>query len=365
MSKDMTKNKIASLQGVRAIAFMCVFLSHVAGIKSGGLGVSIFLVLSGFVLKINHSNYISELSVKTCYTEAIKRIKRLYILHLLMFIWALPDCWHRLSWTNFIKVSISVLKIISNIFLFQSWIPKSEFYFSFNAVSWYLSVMIFLYFVFPYLNKSVMNCSYKIIIQRISLIIILQITIAGILFFLRGLFVNIPMEISDDLPKWITYILPIYRMTEFYEGILLGAVYENKKNHNVCEKIIFLQILSIILIPVSAYLGEYYFSSIYCIKYSLIYIPCSILLIYSMSNNVCISRIISAKLFIIIGELSGIAFLLHQRIISVVVELNLFNKYQIIYNTITSFAVTMVLSYFYIELEKMIIGHKVKNENKK
>lgn len=44
------KERLLSLQGLRGIAFLLVFLSHVQILHSGNFGVAIFFILSGFVM---------------------------------------------------------------------------------------------------------------------------------------------------------------------------------------------------------------------------------------------------------------------------------------------------------------------------
>ena len=56
---------------------------------------------------------------------------------------------------NVRHIVIWIFKLISNIVLLQSWVPKSEFYWSFNAVSWYLSLQLAMYFAFPYIRKMI------------------------------------------------------------------------------------------------------------------------------------------------------------------------------------------------------------------
>ena len=46
----MNKPRLQSVQGLRAIAFILIFLSHTEIVAAGPAGVSIFLVLSGFCM---------------------------------------------------------------------------------------------------------------------------------------------------------------------------------------------------------------------------------------------------------------------------------------------------------------------------
>lgn len=58
----MDKPRLRSIQGLRAIAFIFIFLSHAEIIAAGPAGVSIFLVLSGFCLSYAYMDRPVELT---------------------------------------------------------------------------------------------------------------------------------------------------------------------------------------------------------------------------------------------------------------------------------------------------------------
>jgi peptidoglycan/LPS O-acetylase OafA/YrhL len=70
----MEKKKIQSLQAIRAVAFSAIFLSHLEIISGlGGWGVSVFFVLSGFLM-----SYSYEGRAKVLNGRFIDRIKFAY-----------------------------------------------------------------------------------------------------------------------------------------------------------------------------------------------------------------------------------------------------------------------------------------------
>ena len=88
--KDVIKNeRINSIQGLRAIAFLAIFISH-TGIGSlgalGAWGVSVFFVLSGFLMMYNYYN--KESIPKFGFRFAWNKIKKLYSLHVITTILA-------------------------------------------------------------------------------------------------------------------------------------------------------------------------------------------------------------------------------------------------------------------------------------
>ena len=97
--KDLTSSKhiLLPLQGLRALAFIGIFLSHsdVKALSSSGLGawgVSVFLILSGFLMMVNyyHTDRFSICSVKDNLRFSLKKIMAIYPLHILMMLTALP-----------------------------------------------------------------------------------------------------------------------------------------------------------------------------------------------------------------------------------------------------------------------------------
>ena len=70
------KQKLISLQGVRGIAFLGVFLYHASIIETGPWGVSVFVILSGFLMTYNYYDKKIEISLNrmVCFAKQIKQI---------------------------------------------------------------------------------------------------------------------------------------------------------------------------------------------------------------------------------------------------------------------------------------------------
>ena len=65
-------------------------------------------------------------------------------------------------------------KGVINLCLLQSWIGKSSIYFSYNGVAWFLSTMMFLYLVAPYLYRffKTKNCWISLCIVYLIMIVL-------------------------------------------------------------------------------------------------------------------------------------------------------------------------------------------------
>ena len=76
MSTDSTflkNSKIKSIQALRACAFLGIFASHLEIFSLGAWGVSIFLVLSGFIMYYAYSNRDLETGFEKNITFAVKK----------------------------------------------------------------------------------------------------------------------------------------------------------------------------------------------------------------------------------------------------------------------------------------------------
>lgn len=90
------KEKIRSIQGLRAIAYIAIFISH-SRVGSfgylGAWGVSVFLVMSGLLMYINYNERIEMFDgygVLDCIKFSYSKIRKLYLLHFLMMVLSIP-----------------------------------------------------------------------------------------------------------------------------------------------------------------------------------------------------------------------------------------------------------------------------------
>lgn len=204
---------IGSLQSLRFVFCIMIFLHHytVDGeslFYAGGVcGVSFFMILSGFVMSAGYSEKVACPSF-TRTRFFIKRLIRLYPLHLLCLLGFL--------FLHFSTLSVmGYLKLIPNVLLLQSWIPVKGVYFSGNAVSWCLSDMLFFYAMFPVLSRGLNRLEHKKIYWRgISLLL---------------LYCSIMLWLPEAYCHQLLYISPAFRLIDFLIGMLVYKVYNEWK----------------------------------------------------------------------------------------------------------------------------------------
>lgn len=204
---------IKSLTSLRFFFALIIFMHHfIWGSErmfpeGGVLAVTFFFILSGFVLAYSYRDrFLSgDYSKKTFW---IGRVSKLYPLHFLCFGIAFILAWKAMSLSLLLVAPI-------NLALLQSWIPLRSIYFSYNAVSWFSSDMLFFYLMFPCL---VVGLS-KMKLHRIGIW-----SIAIFVFY-----IILTKLIPADLVYAIFYINPLIRLLDFMLGIILFLIFENFK----------------------------------------------------------------------------------------------------------------------------------------
>lgn len=320
-------NKVINyrIQSLRGIAFLLIFTSHCALIYDnqggnllnwlGGLGVELFIILSGYLA---FQYYPTSINIKEYYR---KKIFRFIPLHLLTLIMAVPLC---LPITN-----KTLCKIVINATLLQVWIPRESIYFSMNAVSWYLGITVFFILITPCLVGKVQNFTIKKSCVLLFVIQILQIIIVFIAY-------KIPVD-----THWVIYVFPLSRTLDFLAGGILYMLAGRMKNVN-CYKLMrnlgwFLNVIALIISIM--YTNE--FSSV-----TIWFIP-SLLIVF----GVCGENSKKENLLSRIGNISFELFLFHQLVIRYVEiiarEVN-FNERWVIFVITLMISIVVALSYKYL-----------------
>ncbi|HFI8090621.1 TPA: acyltransferase family protein [Escherichia coli] len=285
------------LTGLRFIAALMVYLCHLNtdyfGVfvkemfSQGFIGVSFFFILSGFILSYSYEDKLkNEVTSKRQFI--LLRLARIVPMHLLL---AMPFILLTIHLKNF-----DFSKTLTNILLMQSWIPKEDYYFSLNGVSWSLSDELFFYLMFiPLIYTSIT----KKVITAISII-----TLLLTIYFLK-------IIQTEELNHWLYYIFPVSRLVEFICGMIIYACWKNSRQQTV-DSLLFLISLLPLLIAI------YYSNNINnSLRYSLYYLLPMIIFFTSCIylRNGVIHTILSSKTLELLGKSSFIFYLIHQPII--------------------------------------------------
>ena len=295
--------RIAALQSLRALAFLEIFLAH-CGVSPymGALGVSIFIVLSGFCMAINYIPRIDIMpeTLRGSVRFAVSKVKKLYLLHMIMTLCAV-------ALRGMPQSVPDVLRLVINILLLQSLFPSSSVYFAYNGIAWYLSTYMFICLAAPFILRRISAASGKRLAIYASVSACAMLIPAALLSALR-------VPVGDDFAKWFTYICPAYRLLDFTLGAILGQVYltrgaaEGARPRLLMHAVIAAGLLAAwLLIPAAGFDGY---------RYTLAFLLAAMLLVFIFARGGdSLPGFLAGGLLITLGDLSSSAFLIHQVVI--------------------------------------------------
>ena len=256
-----------------------------------------------------------ELGFRMSVLFSFSKIKKLYPLHLTMMIVALlPTLKKIFSNYEFNTLALGFAQVLSNILLVQAWIPSNRFWYALNGVAWYLSVLLFIYMAFPAILSILKRLNYKEVI----------IFATGVYFVQCIVSACAGRYFDDEMCKFITYLLPAFRLGDFSIGCCLGWLYlnykgnENHKKSCCCTKdsITEFGVVLLNLIPIIAFTYKFGFLGKDMFRYNVIYTPFTALLVYVFAKSRgVISYFLSIKPLIWLANVSSSCFLIHQLII--------------------------------------------------
>jgi peptidoglycan/LPS O-acetylase OafA/YrhL len=248
---------------------------NISSFDAGGdCGVAFFFLLSGFVLSMGYGSKIDN-NTFSFYGFIKRRLIKVYPLHLLCLLLFLiifrPDI---------------TIRLLFNTLLLQSWIPDDSYYFSYNGVSWFLSSILFCYFLFPF--------AYRNTNKRTLFFIVVYYIIA---------YIVIPYKMVNEL----LYVSPFIRFVDFYLGIILYKIYKNRKG--ITSNASLIELLLVILLSIALIVYPYTDEKFRNAPlYWFILLP--IIYVFTQQQGV-VSRCLQYRVLQWLGSLSMPIFMLH------------------------------------------------------
>ena len=254
------ENYLPALDGLRFMAAMLVAGGHYVSIFSQGtgsvtvttltgLGMTLFFVLSGFVIHYNYCHTIPEKGGVRAF--AVARFARLYPLYIVLFMIDFAytglvtrgacgragETGHWLAFANYLTLT-------------QSWfyavICKSSLIYQYGpvaSVSWSISVEAFFYIVYVGIAKLIARrrwrsqhivglgvASYFAVVVYFFGCAYLQPEIdrAGLALF--GPVATVDAGYQDSLLRWLFYFNPVARLGEFFLGMAAAHLFLARKS---------------------------------------------------------------------------------------------------------------------------------------
>ncbi|SEA01505.1 Peptidoglycan/LPS O-acetylase OafA/YrhL, contains acyltransferase and SGNH-hydrolase domains [Pseudobutyrivibrio sp. ACV-2] len=315
-TKRTVQDRIVSFQALRALAFLGIFLSHAGSdIRWPTLGVSIFYVLSGFLTFYKHGNDYMNSTVKDNIRFSWNHISKLYPLHIITMCFAvLLEIILKIQYGLTVKGLLVIFgKIILSILLIQTWVPYSSINVSLNGVSWYLSVSLFLYFMFPVIKNIIIKKKNSFLFITCLFILLLEIILCIPWVYILGE--------DSKIYIWFMYCFPVFRMGDFIVGICLGKWYKegvfdhdlNFFKMSVVE--IFATIITILAYRWKNVRGGVLIESTHNRTTIYIVIAAVWVVLFAKANGV-ITKSLCNKMTYFLGDISPYIFLIHYVVTS-------------------------------------------------
>lgn len=275
-SVEKSGKRIESLAGLKVLAMIAIFWWHSGlpnfGIDLGARSCEFFFVASGFLVMYNHYYKPVNANLKTAISYTYDKICKMWPLHLLCFVAMLVY-----TFKDFSKAYI--VEAILNVFLLQAWSPDLDVAMSFNGVSWFLSAILFCYFVTPFLLKLFKNKKGAIV----SLIVGLVLRI-GLEFVSKSL--------SLPFYKIQVHTNPIIRCLEFFLGMATAYFFICHKSLNKKAVSTIIEIAMVALVGIAVIIPVLFDIKLYRAVYVVLF--CVAVFVFASDNGI-ISSILSIK----------------------------------------------------------------------
>lgn len=269
-TKSSDRNpEIPMLTGARGVAALCVLLSHafvadvhfaapepswLNGVRQMAyLGMSIFFVLSGFVIHYNYSAALASGRAREIWKFFVARFARLYPLY---FVVVVADLfmynYFYLFSINYLDTRATLYEAIPYyIFLLQSWVfhpvagkPLLAVFPALTQVTWSISTEWFFYCAYPILLIALMRLK----TLRTGLIAALALSVVGWTAVVLAHHFQSAIEVFGftrygvaartegfGFLNWLVYFSPYARILEFLMGCIAASIFLHLRDATVSD----------------------------------------------------------------------------------------------------------------------------------
>jgi len=239
MNGPSSRPSLPALTSLRFFAAMHVFLFHLdadhirtfSGLsfrlqKTGYVGVSLFFVLSGFILTYVHGD--REMRPRIFYRERLARIYPAYLFSLLVtapgfFYICLKLKQMDIPFFAWFKYHVGLCSALVPT-LTQAWVPNAAL--AWNPPAWSLSVEAFFYLLFPFLLPRILRMTTSTLWKLLAFCWMLSLAISLTYVFAKP---DGVAHVTDEALNlfWLNAIKfnPLARLPEFLLGACCGALF--------------------------------------------------------------------------------------------------------------------------------------------
>ncbi|SLM61296.1 MULTISPECIES: acyltransferase family protein [Dickeya] len=302
------KSKIITLEPLTSMRFFAaagvVFAHYGYDYNTGGIGVIFFFILSGFILAYNYNDNFKKISLSPLNNFYLSRLARIYPIHFVTFLISIP--------LTAKEANYSITDTLSNILLIHTWYPKISNIFSYNGVSWTLSCELFFYISLPFILYG--SHRFKLSTTKRGITFLLALVIFSILItsISIGGFIK---QYSTEW--WYGETSPFSNILNFTLGIITCFIFrKTNKTENIKTTYATIFEIIAILIFFSSYFFHRKMANAYSWNETIFFAPSIMFIIFVFSfNKGAISKILSHKKLLHLGEISFSMYMIHQLMI--------------------------------------------------
>ena len=310
------KKRMDSMQALRFLACLCIFAHHCYITKLVYWGVSVFFVMSGFLMTYSYyDRYSASLSPAASLRFSMKKLWKLYPLHVLTMLPILAlDIYMRPS--TGLTAGYIAAETAANLLLVQAWMPKYAF--SLNGVAWYLSVSALLYFIFPYILACIRAYrSRRTAGAACVALFAVQIGLCALAAPLEQALYGADMA---GFASWFGYIFPPVRAVDFAVGCNLGYIFLTRRSGEgesrrasaamTLGAAVLLAAAMRIFTSGHGFLAREEFST------AVIWLPFAAVTVYLFALGTgLVPRLLTNRVTVFLGNISAWFYLIHQDIV--------------------------------------------------
>lgn len=295
------RKALPALTGVRFLAAMQVVFFHFGAsfalrhhfprpvclfLGNGWTSVTLFFLLSGFILSYTYSGQIRGRRNRNRFWEA--RFARIYPVYLLSLLAMIPFAFSaaRPNAVHSVWQGLSVLTMV------QAWNPfHPQMIEMWNFPAWTLSVEAFFYLLFPFVFPLMEKLSDRLL--RLSAVLLLLLVV----------FTHTMTAQSPAAPLWCQILhlpLPLIRTPEFLLGAISGVLFLRRGPIRYAGGLAAISVVAIVFLE-STISGPWI---------SLVAVPFGLLLFALASGDGLVSSLFSTRSFVLLGGASYSVYLL-------------------------------------------------------
>ncbi len=351
-----------SLTSLRFFAASLIVLHHSKGLfgVDGDLSeifptyqaVSFFFVLSGFILTYVYPSFRTNGSLKKFYLSRLARVWPLHAATLVLAIVFFSEHYRYLATNNSRTALLFYTSFASNIFLVHGWIPIKDYHWSFNAVSWSISTEFAFYLLFPLLVAN-LNKTWKI--KLAGTFAVSVIAVLAMRFFDLS-----TVENAESRLIGVINVNPLSRLFEFSMGMTAAVFYERVKD---CYRPGMFKGTAVEFVLLAAVFAGMSLNGFYKSVFESVLGPAGaswvdngvlnslwfamLILCFSVHRG-AISKCLSARFFVLLGEISFSIYLLHQIMVRIyIARVEPLDSFSPVFSFVYFWAILLVGSYVF------------------